>query len=158
MISFLGPFIPYVVSIFHSFLIVLSWPKSPFSFFHKIKVTFLIFTNNFIDLDILYMLAISHMDWLFSINVSIWQLSSLNDLPDTLEHHPERNFRHETSQTSFDTFDQSQHLLTEQLFFPFQLHFYLSWNNIAQYAKNVTYFLSSSILKWLHKNSPILIN
>ena len=31
------------------------------SFFRKIKDTFLIFTNNFIDLDILSMLAISHV-------------------------------------------------------------------------------------------------
>ena len=40
--------------------IVLGWPKSPFSFFHKIKDTFRIF-NNFIDLDILSLLAISHV-------------------------------------------------------------------------------------------------
>ena len=40
---------------------VLGWPKSPFSFFHKIKDTLFIFTNNFIDLDILSVLAISHV-------------------------------------------------------------------------------------------------
>ena len=33
--------------------------KSPFSFFHKIKYTFFIFTKNFIDLDILSVSAIS---------------------------------------------------------------------------------------------------
>ena len=38
---------------------VLGWPKSPFSFFCKVKDTFFIVTNNFIDLDILSMLAIS---------------------------------------------------------------------------------------------------
>ena len=38
---------------------VLGWPKGPFRFFHKIKDTFFIFTNNFIDLDILSMSAIS---------------------------------------------------------------------------------------------------
>ena len=36
-----------------------SWPKSPFSFFCKIKDTFFIFTNHFNYLDILSMLAIS---------------------------------------------------------------------------------------------------
>ena len=38
---------------------ILGWPKSQFSFFCKIKGTFFIYTNNFIDLDILSMLAIS---------------------------------------------------------------------------------------------------
>ena len=38
---------------------VLGWPTSPFSFLCKIKVTFFIFTNNFNDLDILSMSAIS---------------------------------------------------------------------------------------------------
>ena len=38
---------------------VLGWPKSPFSFFHKIKDTFFIFTNNFIDLDSLRVSAVS---------------------------------------------------------------------------------------------------
>ena len=33
--------------------------KSPYDFFHKIEDTFFIFTNNFIDLDILSMSAIS---------------------------------------------------------------------------------------------------
>ena len=42
---------------------VLGWPKSPLCFFHKIKDTFFIFSNNFIDLDILSMSAISHY-WL----------------------------------------------------------------------------------------------
>ena len=38
----------------------MGWPKSLFSFFHKTKHTFFIFTNNFIDLDILSMSAIPH--------------------------------------------------------------------------------------------------
>ena len=42
------------------FQFLLSWPKSPFSFFHKIKDTFFIFTNKFIDLGTLIMSAISH--------------------------------------------------------------------------------------------------
>ena len=41
--------------------LLLGWPKSPFSFFCKIKDIFFIFTNNFIDLDILSMSAISRM-------------------------------------------------------------------------------------------------
>ena len=38
---------------------MLVWPKSPFSFFCKIKDTFFIFTNNSIDLGILSMSAAS---------------------------------------------------------------------------------------------------
>ena len=38
---------------------VLGWPKSPFSFSRKIKDTFFIYTNNFIDLDILSMSVLS---------------------------------------------------------------------------------------------------
>ena len=51
----------------------------------------------------------------------------------TVEHCPERNLQHETSQTIFDTFDQSRHLLLtlHKPFFAFQLRFYLSWNNKA---------------------------
>ena len=64
---------------------VLGWQKSPYGFFHKIKDTFFICTSNFIDLDILSMLALS---------------------------------------------------LTNFFFFAFQLHFYLFWNNKAQYTEN----------------------
>ena len=38
---------------------LLGWPKCPFSFFYKIKDTFFIFTNNFVDLDILSMSPLS---------------------------------------------------------------------------------------------------
>ena len=38
---------------------ILGRPKSLFRFFHKIKDTFFIFTNNFIDLDILSMSTVS---------------------------------------------------------------------------------------------------
>ena len=41
---------------------VMDWPKNLFSFLKKIKDTFFIFTNNFIDLDILSMSAISHVE------------------------------------------------------------------------------------------------
>ena len=43
--------------------VLLGWPKSLFSFFCKIKDTFFIFTNNFVDLDILSKSAICHY-WL----------------------------------------------------------------------------------------------
>ena len=49
----------YVYIYVYVFLYILSWPKSPLSFF--LKGTFFIFTNNFIDLGILNMLAISCM-------------------------------------------------------------------------------------------------
>ena len=42
---------------------IMGWPKSPLNLFCKIKGIFFIFTNNFIDLDILSILAISHC-WL----------------------------------------------------------------------------------------------
>ena len=60
-----------------------------------------------------------------------------------------------------------------QIFFAFHLHFYLSCNNlffyyfscmftfleiVKQNMPNVAYFLLSSILKWLCKNSSILIS
>ena len=76
----------------------------------------------------------------------------------TMEHHAVRNLQHETSQTTFDMFNQYLlHTLCKS-FSVFRLCFYLSWNNKAIYAKNVGFFLPSSILKWLHKNSPVLIS
>ena len=71
--------------VWHKFtIIVLGWPKSLFSLFHKIKGTFFIFTSNFIDLDILIISAISQVvdHWLFSVNVLIWSLSTSTGLPD----------------------------------------------------------------------------
>ena len=43
----------------------------------------------------------------------------------TVEHHPLRNLQHEILQTTFDTFDQSQHLLhtLHKSFFAFRLLF-----------------------------------
>ena len=38
---------------------LLDWPKNPLCFLHKIRYTFFIFTNNFIDLDILSVLSFS---------------------------------------------------------------------------------------------------
>ena len=41
----------------------IGWPESPFSFFYQINDTFFIFSNNFTDLDILSMSAVSRY-WL----------------------------------------------------------------------------------------------
>ena len=44
--------------LFFGINVLLGWPKSPFSFFHKVEDTWFIFTNSFIDLDILSTLAV----------------------------------------------------------------------------------------------------
>ena len=49
----------YKYTLYITYCYLLGWPKGPFIFFHEIKGTFSIFTNNFIDLDILSTLAIS---------------------------------------------------------------------------------------------------
>ena len=57
----------------------------------------------------------------------------------TRKHGPGRNLQQETLQTSFDMFDQSQHLLhtlEKSFFLVFQLHFYFSWNNKAYCTSN----------------------
>ena len=41
--------------------VVLGWPEGSFSFFCKTEDTFFIFTNNFIDLDVVNMSAISRV-------------------------------------------------------------------------------------------------
>ena len=74
----------FLVSVTSSLHERFTWPKSLYGFFHKIKDTFSIFTSNFIDLDILSISALSRVveHWLFSINVSIWSLSTSTGLPD----------------------------------------------------------------------------
>ena len=97
----------------------LGWPKSLFSFFHNVKDTFFIFTNNFIDLDIRSMLAISRITFIgikwyniyFSQLMSRFDRYQLQLVYLTMEHCPARNLQHETLQTTFDMFSQSQHLL-----------------------------------------------
>ena len=72
-----------------------------------------------------------------------------------VQYRPARNNQHETSQTTL----KSQ--LSHHTFFThcidilcvFQLHFYLSW--IKHNMPNMLLFLPSSLLKWLHNNSPI---
>ena len=47
---------------------ILGWLKSSYGFFHKRKYIFFIFTNNFIDLDILNMSAISHIPTWYNVD------------------------------------------------------------------------------------------
>ena len=60
----------------------------------------------------------------------------------TVEYHPVKYLQHETLPATSDMLDQSQNLLNimHKSFLGFQLHFYISWNNKAQYAKNVVFF------------------
>ena len=95
-------------------------------FFCKIKDRVFTFSNNFIDLDILSMSAVSHVSQLMS-QFDRYQLELVYL---TVEHHLARNLQHRTSQTTFNTFNQSQHFLhtLDKSFFS---HFYLSYNNKA---------------------------
>ena len=95
---------------------------------------------------------IDHSQWMSRFDCYQLQLVYL-----TAEHHSVRCIQHKTLQTIFDS-DQSQYLLhmLHKLFFfsfVFWLYFYLSCDNKA-YAEMFLLF-PSSILKWLHKNSPI---
>ena len=60
----------------------------------------------------------------------------------SMDHHPVRNLQHGTLPDTSDMLDQSQHLfnITHKSFLGFQLRFYISWNNKAQYAENVAFF------------------
>ena len=134
-------------------------PESPYGFF-SIKDVFFIFTNNFIVLG--HCEFVGNLPHGIKVDCSQWMSQfdcyQLQLVYPMVKHHSVRNLHQETSQTTFDTFNHSRNLLhtLQKSFFTFQLCFYLSWRDKASYAKNV-YFLSSSILKWLHKNSPILM-
>ena len=92
-------------------------------FFCKIKGIFFIFTNNFIDLDVLSMLAVS---------LVVWSLSASAGRPDRGASSSKKSAARKFT-NHFDTFNRSQHLLPtlHTFFFQFQLCFYLSWNNKA---------------------------
>lgn len=95
---------------------------------------------------------------LIVLNISIWSLSTSTGIPDcgalSSKKSPAQNFTN-----YFDKLDQLQHLLhtLHKYIFAFWLC-YLSWNNTAWYAENFASFLPSSIVKWLYKNSPILVS
>ena len=66
---------------------VLGCPKSPFSFFYKIKHIFIFLPNNFIDLDILSMLAKCRLFSMSQFDHYQLHLAYL-----TMQHHPAQNF------------------------------------------------------------------
>ena len=101
-------------------------------------------TNDFWDLIWLFWACCLSPMW---YNIDCSQLMSWFDCYKlqlvylTVEHHPVRNLQHKTSQTTFNTFNQSKHVLhTLPKLFVFPLRFYLSWNNKASYAENVPFF------------------
>ena len=96
----------------YSWYEVLGWPKSPLCFFHKIKDTFFIFTSNFIDLDILNMSAVSCY-WLLLGRGwgAAKHLPMHKTAPKQRIIWPKCQQYQETLQTTFKTFDRSQHLL-----------------------------------------------
>ena len=77
-----------------------------------------------------------------------------------VEHRLARNLQHKTLQTTFNTFDQSQHLCPtwHKSFCMFQLCFSFFVIIKQTMPKMLLFFLPPSVLKWLHKNSPILIS
>ena len=140
--------------------IIIGLAKNPFSFLFKIKDTLFIFTNNLIELDSLGMSAVSRVvqrvdcfQFLSRFDHYQLQLVSL-----TMEHHLARNLQHKTSQNTFDTFSHSTFSThCTNLFMRFSCIFTFL-EIISVNAENVVHFLPSSILKWLHKNSPIWIS
>ena len=111
---------------------------------------FFIFTDNFIDLDIWRMPALSCMVecWLFSVNVSIWSLSTSTGLSDwrfaqweisSMKLHKPvltRSINHSTFS-----------MYTTNLFLHFSCIFMFLEIIKHNIPKNVAYFLLSSILK-----------
>ena len=91
---------------------ILGWSKCPFWFFCTLRETFFIFTNNFIDLDILSMSAISCY-WLLVCRGQGYNQTSSNpkDSSTAKCYLAKMSIVWETSQTTFDMFNQSQHLL-----------------------------------------------
>ena len=109
---------------------LLGWPKSPFSFFHRTKDMFFIFTNNFNDLDVLSMSAISRYRLLVGRGPGAAEHLPMHETaPQQRIIWPKYQQYQDISQATFGMFDQSQNLLhtlhKSFIFFPFQLHFYL---------------------------------
>ena len=108
------------------------WPKRSVSFFCKIKDTVFVFTNNFIDLDILSTLALVWYNIDCSQLMSWFDHCQLQLVYRTVEHHPVRNLQHEISQNTFThSISHSTFSTHCTSFLSYQLHFYLSWNNKA---------------------------
>ena len=133
---------------------MLGWLKSPFSSFCKIK-------------DIFSFSPITLLIWIFWVcwlsptwyNVDCSQLISWFDLYELSTALPNRGASSSEKTPAWSFANHFWHVWSVtapspyavQFFFAFQLHFYLSWNNKAQYAKNVAYFLPSLISKWPKK-------
>ena len=85
----------------------------PLGFFCKNERCIFRFHHNFINLDIWSMSALSHVveRWCSQL-MSQFDCYRLRLVYSTVEHRrPAKNLQHNTWQTTFDTFDQSQHLL-----------------------------------------------
>ena len=141
---------------------ILGWLESPFSIFHEIKDTLFIFTSDYWFGYFECVGCLPHGVMTIVLNYCLcskaancnWSTRPWSILQQEISNTELRRplWTHSVSHSTF-----SIHY-TNWGFFVFQLHFYLSWNIKAQYAENVAYFLPSSILKWLHKCSLILIN
>ena len=113
-------------------------------FFQKIKGTFFIFTNNFIDLDILSMLA-NLIAINFNWSTQPWSISKQETARNFANH-----FWHARSITAPSPY-------TAQIFFVCFSHVFTFLEIIKHDMPKMCSFFPSSILKWLHKNSPILM-
>ena len=92
------------------------------------------------------------------MNVSIWSLWTSTGLPNLEESSSKKSPAWILQLTTFDTFDQSQHLLhtLHKSFFVFQLHFTFL-EIIKHNMPKMLLSPPSSTVKWPHKNSPILM-
>ena len=74
----------------------------------------------------------------------------------TVEHRPAKNLQHKTSQTTFDMFDQSQHLfhILHKSFFAFLIFLEIIKHNMLK----MLVFSSIFNIKMATQNSPILIS
>ena len=113
----------------------LGWPKSPYDFFHKIKDTFFIFT-------------------------SIWSLSTSAGLL-TMDHCLRKISSTKLCQNTFNTLisHSTSSIHCTSLFC---ISVVFLWNitflEIIKHNMPKMLHIPSSILKWLHKNSSVLIN
>ena len=140
------------------FCYVLGWPKSPFSFFHKMKDTFFIFTNNCIDLDILNISALSRYWLLVGGGQGCCKTpSNLQDSPTAKNYLATMSIVPRNFAKTFLTHSISHSISsnTAQIFFWISVVF-LPFLKLSTYAESVAYCLPSSIVKWT-KSSPILI-
>ena len=135
----------------------MGWPKSRFNILHNIKDTFFIFSNTSIDLGIFNMWAISPTWYDIDCSQLMSQFDTINfnwstRLWNIIQREISSTKLHKPLLTHFK---KSQHLLhtLHKSFFAFQLHFYFF--EIIKHNVLKMLLILSSILKWLHKNSPI---